>query len=137
MNLMAQAECNLELKWGRYGWMKQGCTKCMAAQWHQFWSLGIQESNALNRSQFGVETREIWPIKAMLRKEHIVMGLHTGPILFSCPSWILGFLLLGSFLWQLGLLGFHFSLTLFLVARLFLIIWSLSKFKLPNIQEGI
>ena len=109
MNLMAQAECNSELKWGRYGWMKQGFTKCMAAQWRQFWakiranssyfpkenniwfwSLGIQESNALNRSQFGVETREIWPIKAMLRKEHIVMGLHTGPIPFSCPSWILG-----------------------------------------------
>nr|CAN76323.1 hypothetical protein VITISV_037363 [Vitis vinifera] len=36
--------------------------------------IGSQESNASSRLQFGVETREIWPIKARLRKGHAIMG---------------------------------------------------------------
>ena len=135
---MVQAYFNSELKWGRYDRMKQGCAKCMATQWCQlwaeiaasssrfleanhiwFWSSGSQKSNASNGSQFGVETRGIWLIEEILCKEHVVTGLLL--ILFGWLGWILGLLLGSIFLWQLGHLGFLFSLTQFLV------IWILSK----------
>ena len=48
-----------------------------------FLSLGSEESNALNGSVFGVEMREILPIKTILRKEHALMGLNMGLIPFS------------------------------------------------------
>ena len=112
MNPIFQADCNSELKWGRYDRLKQGYWKCMGAQWCQLWakitatsnkfprachlslwSLGSQEFNASNGSQFGVEMREIWPIEEMLYKEHVVTWLHMGPIPFSCLGWILGLFL--------------------------------------------
>ena len=42
---------------------------------HFFRSLGSKKFNASNGSQFGVKTREIWPIETMLHKEHVVMGV--------------------------------------------------------------
>ena len=57
-----------------------------------------QESNTSNGSQFEVEIGEIWPIEAILRKKHVVMRLHTGPITFGCLGSFLG-LFLGSFFW--------------------------------------
>ena len=74
--------------------MKQGCAMCMIASdvnfepnrdyfqlfsqytSHIFFrSLGSKKFNASNGSQFGVKTREIWPIETMLHKEHVVMGV--------------------------------------------------------------
>ena len=82
--------------------MKQGYAKYMTAQWHQLWakieitytefsrsnhqfflSLENQESNVSNGSQLEVETKEIWSIETMLRKEHVVTELHTSSIPFS------------------------------------------------------
>ena len=128
MNPMIQEDCNSKLKWGRYDRMKQGCSKCMAAQWCQlwvkitasssrflgtnhiwFWSSRIQESNASNRSQFEVETREIWPIEAMLHKEHTLTILHLSPILFSSFGWILGLSFRAHYggNWALSVFYFH------------------------------
>ena len=45
-------------------------------------SLGSQESNAITGSRFGVEMTEIWLFEGKLHRGYVVMGLHTGPILF-------------------------------------------------------
>ena len=76
------------------------------------------ESNASNDSQFEVETRKIWLIEARLRKEHAIIGLSLGQIVFGCLGSIFG-PLFGLFLWQLGPLCFFLSLTISLVVGLF------------------
>ena len=72
------------------------------------WSLGSQKSNASSWLQFRVETREIWSIKAILRKWHAITGLHIGPIAFGCLGWILG-LSWAQFFVAIGLFGFSIS----------------------------
>ena len=92
-------------------------TVIFLGQKHMFWRLGNQESNASNGSQFWVETREIWLIKARLRKRYAIMEMSMGQFVFG---------LLGSFFW--GPLGFSFFTNPIFGCRAILVIWILSKF---------
>ena len=74
-----------------------------------FWILGSQESNALNISQFGIETRKVWPIQVMLCKEYVVMGFHMGPIAFGCSGSFFGSFLRLFFSVEIGFFLGYFN----------------------------
>ena len=112
--------------------MKKGCTKCMTTQWRQFWekigaiySYFLRKNNIfffnlrkLRIQRFKRITIRSWNEGDMTNRSIVTQGACYYGIAYESNSFLLsglnfGLLLLGSFWWKLGLLGFHFSLTLF------------------------